>query len=161
MYIRRDRQPLELAAAYRPLGGVERFLTSWSSEVMFGAAAWTPGKSAIGTFMSPFPTWGADLNRAVARFEPEGGATGAHAHVVPRRCPVVGTGAGALPQRLVGFSSRCCDSTRPASSRWSPRLAGRLKPAWVRIAPDHDSPDKPRWSADGEDNLLRLEALGL
>jgi hypothetical protein len=27
---------------------------------------------------------------------------------------------------------------------------GAPQAAWVRIAPDHDSPDKPRWSADGK-----------
>ena len=37
---REDKEPREWAAAYRPLGGTERFLTPWSSEFIW-ADDWT------------------------------------------------------------------------------------------------------------------------
>lgn len=149
MYIRRDRQPLELAAAYRPLGGVERFLTSWSSEVMFGAAAWTPGKSAIGTFMSPFrlggPTsivlWPGSNPKAV---RPERTLMSS-----PDDAQLWAQGQGLSPNgRWILFTV-----LRFHPTSIEPMVApagGAPQAAWVRIAPDHDSPDKPRWSADGK-----------
>ena len=126
-YIRLDKQPLERATAYRPLGGVERFLTSWGSDVMFGPADWTPGRSALGTFMSPFrlggPTsivlWPGSNPKAV---RPE------RTLMSSPPIPNCGQWGRRSPRTVVGFFSRCCDSTRPASSRWSPRRRGRLNP---------------------------------
>ena len=94
----------------------------WSSEVMFGPAAWTPGTARSARSCHRFRLGGADVDRAVARLEPEGGAAGAHSPVVPRRCPVLGTGRS--PPTVVGFSLRCCDSTDQHRARWSPRLRG-------------------------------------
>lgn len=96
-----------------------------------------------------FPTWGTDLDRAVARFEPEGGATGAHPDVAPPNAQLWAMGQGLSPnRRWVLFTV-----LRFHPTSIEPMVAsaeGAPQSAWVRIAPDHDSPDKPRWSADGK-----------
>ena len=53
-YVRGDRDtfPFEEAAAYRRLGGTERFLTPWSSRFAFVPSDWTPDSNAVlGVFL--------------------------------------------------------------------------------------------------------------
>ena len=148
-YIRRDKQPLERATAYRPLGGVERFLTSWGSDVMFWPAAWTPGQSALGTFMSPFrpgaPTSIVRWPRANARaVQPD--------HTLMSSPPNAQLWAQA---QALSPNGRWILFTvlRFNPTSIEPMVApadGGPEATWIRIAPDHDSPDKPRWSADGK-----------
>ncbi len=148
-YVRPDKQPLELATAYRPLGGVERFLKSWGSDVMFEPVAWTPGNSAIGTFMSPVqlggPTsivlWPGSNPRAV---QPERTLMSS-----PPDAQLWAQAQGLSPNgRWILFTV-----LRFSPTSIEPMVApaeGAPQATWVRIAPDHDSPDKPRWSADGK-----------
>jgi Tol biopolymer transport system component/DNA-binding winged helix-turn-helix (wHTH) protein len=146
-YIRPDTQPLDMATAYRPLGGVERFLTSWGSDVMFGPSAWTPGGSVLGTFMSPFqlggPTsivlWPGSNPKAV---QPERTLMSSPADAQVWAQGLSPNGRWILFTVLRFNPTSIEPMVAPAE--------GVAQAAWVRIAPDHDSPDKPRWSADGK-----------
>ena len=148
-YIRPDKQPLERATAYRPLGGVERFLTSWRSDVMFGPADWTPGSSALGTFMSPFQIGGPTSIVLWPGSNPQAKRPERTLLSPPPNAQLWAMGQGLSPnRRWVLFTV-----LRFHPTSIEPMVAsaeGAPQSAWVRIAPDHDSPDKPRWSADGK-----------
>jgi eukaryotic-like serine/threonine-protein kinase len=149
MYIRREKQPFETASAYRPLGGTERYLTPWTSEFVFGLSDWMPdGRAMLGAYQSP----------------PLSGGAGSMIALWP-----TGNPKAMRPERIL-------TSAPEDSQMWGPRLSpngrwmnftvlklrdnrvetmvapssGAPPPAWVRIAPGHDSPDKPRWTPDGK-----------
>jgi len=146
-YIRKERQPVEVAAAYRQLGGTERFLTPWSSEFFFGPSDWTQdGNALLGTFMSPplrgRPTsialWPASDRKAVR----------------PQRILMSSPNGTQLWVTKLSPNARWIHFTflRLAENKLEVNVApagGAPRTAWVRIAPDHNWPDKPRWSPDG------------
>jgi Tol biopolymer transport system component/DNA-binding winged helix-turn-helix (wHTH) protein len=147
-YVRLDKQPLEVATAYRPLGGVERFLKPWSSEVMFAPVAWTPDNSLLGTFMSPIRPGGGPTSIVVW--------PGSNAKAVrPERTLMSSPDDAQLWAQGLSPNARWLLFTvlrfHPTSIEPMVVPADGAPPsAWVRIAPHHDSPDKPWWSADGK-----------
>jgi Tol biopolymer transport system component/DNA-binding winged helix-turn-helix (wHTH) protein len=146
-YRRRDKQPFEWATAYRSLGGVERFLTPWGSDVMFGPSAWTPGGSVLGTFMSPVRFGGPTSIVLWPGSNPKA--------VQPERTLMSSPADAQLWAHGLSPNGRWILFTvlRFNPTSIEPMVApadGAAQAAWARIAPDHDSPDKPRWSADGK-----------
>jgi len=149
-YLRGERPRIESAVAYRQLGGTERFLTPWSADVHFVPTDWTPdGTAVLGLFVPGVP-----------------GTPPTSVALWPVSSP-----AAHQPERVLLSSPEgaqiWCASFSP-DARWilftvmrevqnfglSLELAvarpGTSVEQWVRIAPGHQWPDKPRWGADGK-----------
>ena len=152
-YVRGDRDtfPFEEAAAYRRLGGTERFLTPWNSRFAFVPSDWTPDSNAVlGVFLlrelgNP-PTSVALWPTSNPRAEQ------------PERI-LLSSPAGAQlwnptfspDARWILFTvHRRGQNNVEKSLELVVARAGTPPEQWVRIAPDHEWPDLPRWGSDGK-----------
>ena len=128
-YVRGDKtRPFEEAAAYRRLGGTERFLTPWNSRFAFVPGDWTPDSNAVlGVFLLLEIGNSANVGVSVADLESQSGAAGTHSPLVTGTVPSSGT-RRSLPM-LVGFSLLCIGAVRTTlRNLWSSlsRGPGRL-----------------------------------
>jgi len=150
-YVRGDTPPFKTAVAYRRLGGTERFLTPWSSRFTFVPGDWTPDNNAVlGEFMSleagTPPTsvslWSTSNPRAEQ----------------PQRILLSSPAGAQIWCSTFSPDARWILFTvlRVGQDRVEPSLElavarpGTPPEQWVRIAPDHEWPDKPRWGSDGK-----------
>lgn len=148
--VRLNSRPLEAATAYQRLGGTEQFLLPWNQQQYFGPADWTPdGSGLIGTFMSSFATggptsivlWSVSNPRALS---PERTLMSA-----PDGTQLWAQNRSYSPNgRWIAFTLLNLQANRVEP--YVAPASGAPLADWVRIAPGHESPDKPRWSADGE-----------
>jgi Tol biopolymer transport system component len=142
-YLRPDKQPITGRTAVRQLGGKERFLSRWSTD-LFMDCDWSSDRGLIGTYMVsqsdvtslvlwPMANPDADKPDRVLISKPETGLWQ----------------AGVSPNgRWLSFLAFRGD--RPTTVELHVASADGLGPEhWRRIAADHVWPDKPRWAPDG------------
>ena len=152
-YAREDKEPREWAAAYRPLGGTERFLTPWSSEFIFGPTDWTAdGNAVIGTFLAQPRLGGAPTD--IALWPTTNPKATRPERVLLRSpkgaqlwCPVLSPNSRWLLFTLLRSGQ---DRVGLSLELTVAPTAGAPPETWTRIAPGHSWPDKPRWARDGK-----------
>ena len=153
-YWRPTSGPAEAAVAYRQLGSTEHFLTPWSSKFSFVPTDWTPDSRAVlglyllrksgGPFSAPTSVglWPTSNPKAE---QPERTllASPAGAQIW---CATFSPDARWILFTLQPFGQ---GSVEPMLALTIARPGTRPE-QWVRIAPDHTWPDKPRWGSDGK-----------
>jgi len=154
-YYRKSGPHVESAVAYRQLRGTERFLTPWSSSFYFVPADWTPdGGSVWGEFL---PTGQGTPPTSVALWP-----TSKPKAQQPERILLSSPPGAQVWCATFSPDSRWILFTVLREDRNSMGLSLELAVArpgtppeqWVRIARDHEWPDKPRWGADGKTIFL-------
>jgi Tol biopolymer transport system component/DNA-binding winged helix-turn-helix (wHTH) protein len=149
-YVRGERPRLEAAVAYRQLGGTERFLTPWSAGFYFVPTDWTPdGTAVLGLFLSAAPgtpptsvaLWSTSTPNAK---QPE--------RVLLSSPPnaQIWCAAFSPDARWILFTVLREVQNAGLSLELAVARPGTPPEQWVRIAPRHEWPDKPRWGADGK-----------
>jgi Tol biopolymer transport system component len=142
-YLRPDKQPITGRTAVRQLGGKERFLSRWSTD-LFMDCDWSSDRGLIGTYMVsqsdvtslvlwPMANPDADKPDRVLISKPD-------TSLVQARVSPNGRWLSFLAFRrdrlgTVELHVASADGARPEH--------------WRRIAADHVWPDKPRWAPDG------------
>ena len=151
---------VEAAVAYRQLGGTERFLTPWSSSFYFVPTDWTPdGRAVLGLFLES----GAGNPPTSVALWPTSKPKAQQPERVLLSSPAgAQSGARRSLRILVGFSLLCAGGSeqRGAVAGAGSRAARNASEQWVRIARDHEWPDKPRWGADGK-TIFYLEGIDI
>jgi Tol biopolymer transport system component len=152
LYVRLDRLPIDSALAYRRLGGVEQFVSPWTSDWAIHAFDWTPdGRSLLGTLQiqsrqASLVLWPTSSPKATRpeRVLLQGDEKGVEGYWQGRFSPNgkwISFVAASLPDRLqLGVI--------PAS--------GSVNGKWSLVAADHHWADKPRWAADGRQRAEHL-----
>ena len=142
-YLRLDKQPIIGRTAVRQLGGKERFLSRWSTD-LFMDFDWSAERGLVGTYVTsqsevtslavwPMANPEADKPDRVLISKPDTGFW--QAHVSPNG-------------RWLSFVA--IRSDRPGTLELGVAAADGSHPErWRRIAADHVWPDKPRWAHDG------------
>jgi Tol biopolymer transport system component len=145
--VKGDDQTVETRHAIRQLGGIEQFVSPWTSEFLLVPTDWTPdGRFLIATYKRPFSSgigqvvlWPTDNASAVA----------------PERVLLTAPDSESYQARLSPNGRWLSFVTWEASSpgRMNINIApaqGAPRSAWVPVAASHTWADKPRWSADGK-----------
>ena len=156
--------PFEGAVAYRRLGGTERFLTPWSSRFTFVPGDWTPDSNAVlGVFLLlESGTWNSPTSVALwPTSNPRAEQPQRILLVVTGRCPDLVLDV--LSRR--SLDSLYCDAVGQNSVEPSLELAvarpGTPPEQWVRIAPDHEWPDKPQLGVRRQNDLLHFKGIDI
>jgi Tol biopolymer transport system component/DNA-binding winged helix-turn-helix (wHTH) protein len=144
--VRYDKVPWEYAHAYRALGGAQRFLSPWSPDQAFFPSDWTvDGQQLLGSYLVP-----ARLRHASLALWPTGDADAR----TPDRTLLALPDAGIF-QAKFSPNRRWISMVVARNTDLSP-VEVAIMPSEpvsqelsVRVAPDHQWPDKPRWSPDG------------
>jgi serine/threonine protein kinase/Tol biopolymer transport system component len=149
VYLRRDKQPLEAAMAYRRLGGAEHFVSRWTSEFIAGPWDWTPDDRALlgslGRFMPELP------NASLVLWP----ITNSDADRPERILVRGGSGVNFWQGRFspngkwISFGVDRTDRMHRRNEIGVIPADGTELRTWTPVAPDHAWVDKPRWSPDG------------
>jgi Tol biopolymer transport system component len=143
-YAREDRQPPTGRVAVRQLGGQERFISRWSTNV-FMDFDWSAEPGLVGTYLV-FPFAGETSLALWPTTKPDADK--------PERVliskPKTGLWQGHFSPNGRWLSFVAIRIDRPSTLEIAVAPADGARPErWIRIAADHTWPDKPRWAPDG------------
>jgi eukaryotic-like serine/threonine-protein kinase len=142
-YLRLDSKPMTARVAIRQLGGKERFISRWTSE-MFLPSDWRADRGLVGSH-GPYPADTVSL----ALWPTENPEADKPDRVLTSK-PKAGLWQARFSPngRWLSFVAAMGDSSSASEINIAP---ADISPPerWVRVAPDHAGPDKPRWAPDG------------